>query len=209
MEQVPHFELDSGVLCLDFANTIGRRKEDPPRGEDLNRYADLIAFGQQTGVLTDEAAAQLWDEATRQPAEAERAFIAAISFREAIYRIFSGIAAGREADPDDLAAVNARFAEAVGRARIVPDGDGFRWEWPEEPGALLAMLWPIAWSTAELLQKPETLRRVRECASDSCSWLFLDMSKNGSRRWCSMESCGNRAKAQRHRTRQRHHQHAA
>ena len=110
---------------------------------------------------------------------------------------------------DDLTAINACFAEAVAQARIVPDADGFRWEWSEEPAALHGMLWPIAWSAAHVLQEPQTLRRVRECASDSCSWLFMDMSKNGSRRWCSMESCGNRAKAHRHRARQRQSRHAA
>ncbi len=209
MAQVPTFDLDSGVLCFDFANTIGHRKDDPPREENLHGYTDLIAFGEQAGLLTADAAAHLWDAAAHQPEEAERAFVAAISFREALYRVFSAIAAERDVDADDLAAINAVFAEAVAHARIVPDADGFRWQWPEEPAALHAMLWPIAWSAAHVLQEPQTLRRVRECASDSCSWLFVDMSKNGSRRWCSMESCGNRAKAHRHRVRQRQSRRAA
>jgi predicted RNA-binding Zn ribbon-like protein len=62
------------------------------------------------------------------------------------------------------------------------------------------MLSPVAWSVAELLMS-EDLHRVRECAGPDCGWLFMDTSKNGSRRWCSMETCGNRAKARRHRER--------
>ena len=60
------------------------------------------------------------------------------------------------------------------------------------------MLWPVAWSAAELLAQGP-LERIRECpGQDTCGWLFLDLSKNASRRWCDMRVCGNRAKARRH-----------
>ena len=65
-----------------------------------------------------------------------------------------------------------------------------------------APLWPIARSAAHLLTSAE-LTRVRECDGTSCNWLFFDRSRGGSRRWCSMESCGNRAKARRHYRRRR------
>ena len=60
-----------------------------------------------------------------------------------------------------------------------------------------ALLAPALWSAGDLLTGPQ-LARVRECANDKCLWLFLDESKNGTRRWCSMSACGNRAKAHRH-----------
>lgn len=59
------------------------------------------------------------------------------------------------------------------------------------------MLWPVARSAAELLTSPDA-QRVRECALRSCSWLFVDRSRNRRRRWCDMKTCGNRAKARRH-----------
>lgn len=208
MDRSPVFDLDSGRLCLDFANTLGDRPEPEPQSEELHRYADLVAFGEQTGVLTADAVALLLEEAERHPAEAERTFADVIAFRETLFRVFSAVAAYGVPAADDLAACNAVFAEAVARSRIVPEEHGFRWEWPQDTPDLRAVLWPIAWSAIDLLRAPE-LRRVHECASHDCSWLFLDMSKNGSRRWCSMESCGNRAKAQRHRTRQRQTTHAA
>jgi predicted RNA-binding Zn ribbon-like protein len=64
------------------------------------------------------------------------------------------------------------------------------------------MLWPVARSAAELLTS-ERAGRVRECASETCSWLFLDGSRNGRRKWCDMASCGNRAKARRYYARHR------
>jgi predicted RNA-binding Zn ribbon-like protein len=54
-----------------------------------------------------------------------------------------------------------------------------------------------------LLTDPARLARVRVCEGANCTWLFLDPTKNGSRRWCEMKSCGNRAKASRHRARAR------
>ncbi|MGH7124521.1 MAG: CGNR zinc finger domain-containing protein, partial [Stellaceae bacterium] len=70
---------------------------------------------------------------------------------------------------------------------------GFTWAWDDEP-ALDRMLWPIVRSATQLLTAAE-LSRVKQCAGRGCSWLFLDTSKNGSRRWCEMEVCGSRSKA--------------
>jgi predicted RNA-binding Zn ribbon-like protein len=206
MERTPVFDLDSGRLCLDFANTLEARPDPEPQ-ENLRRYADLVAFGEQTGGLTTDAAALLLEEAEQHPVNAERTLAAAIDLRETLFRIFTAVAAHDAPAADDLAAFNVAWADAVARARVVPDAAGFRWEWRQDAPELRAMLWPIAWSAAELLQAPE-LHRVHECAAHDCNWLFLDTSRNGSRRWCSMESCGNRAKAQRHRTRQRQETHA-
>ena len=75
--------------------------------------------------------------------------------------------------------------------------DGFDWAWDGASDALDRMLWPIVWSAVELLKSDE-LAHVRECANDQCSWLFLDLSRNHSRRWCDMQSCGNLVKARRH-----------
>jgi predicted RNA-binding Zn ribbon-like protein len=66
-------------------------------------------------------------------------------------------------------------------------------------GALLA---PTLWSAADLLVGAQ-LHRVRQCANPECGWLFLDNSKSGNRRWCSMSACGNCAKAHRHYLRQK------
>ena len=202
MEITRDFAFDSGRLGLDFANTLGDRPELPPHNEALHSYADLVAWGEAAGTISSDEAAEYTREAARHPSEADAAFAHAIALREAIYRVFSAVAADAAPPIDDLATVNAAIAEAMAHARLVPMESHFHWEWERDPSALGGIVWPAVWSTAELLTAEE-LHRVHECAGPDCSWLFLDMSKNGSRRWCSMETCGNRAKARRHRERQR------
>jgi predicted RNA-binding Zn ribbon-like protein len=79
-------------------------------------------------------------------------------------------------------------------------GERWRWRWAgdaESEPALDRVLWPVARSAAELLTSDD-LAAVRECAAPDCRWLFLDRSRNRSRRWCAMATCGNRSKARRH-----------
>jgi predicted RNA-binding Zn ribbon-like protein len=200
METEHDFEFDSGRLCLDFTNTLGDRPDESPHEEALHTYADLVAWGEAAGILATDEAAEMLREAARRPAEAETTFARAITFREAMYRLFSVIAAGAETPVDDLDVVNHAIATATARGRLAPEHGHFHWRWEHDTSLLDSMLWPVAWSAAELLMSDE-LHRVRECAGHDCGWLFMDTSKNGSRRWCSMETCGNRAKARRHRAR--------
>jgi len=199
METTHNFEFDAGRLCLDFANTLGDRPVAQPREEDLHTYADLVAWSEVAGIIAGEDAAPLLREAQRRPADADATFARAIALREAIYRVFSAIAADTAPPARDFATLNATIAEAMTHARLVPTDGHFDWQWERDAG-LGDMLRPVAWSAAELLTAEE-LHRVHECAGHDCGWLFLDMSKNGSRRWCSMGTCGNRAKARRHRAR--------
>jgi predicted RNA-binding Zn ribbon-like protein len=101
-------------------------------------------------------------------------------------------------NPDDLAVLNDVLSGALPYMVVTPTWDGFAWDWIDRPDDFDQILWPVARSVSELLTSPH-LDRVRKCADDrGCGYLFLDKSKNRSRRWCSMGSCGNRAKAQRH-----------
>jgi predicted RNA-binding Zn ribbon-like protein len=99
--------------------------------------------------------------------------------------------------------VNAELPAALAHSRLQSAEAGYIIGWPPEPKALDSLLWPIAYSAADLLTNADLLSRVGQCADDrGCGWLFLDLTKNRSRRWCSMRGCGNRAKAQRHYHRQ-------
>lgn len=183
-------------LCLDFANTVGSRADEHPN-DHLGGYADLVAWGRQAGILTGEEARRLDREGARRPADAAAALERALAAREAIYRIFSARAAGRPPDEADLDTLNAALARALARARLVAAGGGFAWGWAVDAAALDRPLWPVVRSAADLLTSDE-LPRVRGCAEETCGWLFLDTSRNRSRRWCDMQDCGNRAKARRH-----------
>lgn len=193
--------LSGGRDCLNFTNTVGGHRPDHPR-EYLHSYQDLLAWSRHAGLLTESQTRHLLAEAERRPAEAAQILAQATTLREAIYRIFSAIAAGRSPTGEDLTILNNALAEALPQLQVVSTQTGFSWAWRSEPSALEAMLWPVARSAAELLISGE-LERVRECDGDTCSWLFLDTSKNRSRRWCDMRDCGNRAKARRHYQRSR------
>jgi predicted RNA-binding Zn ribbon-like protein len=195
-----NLKLDTERLCLDFANTAEWHASDQPH-EYLNSYVDLVTWAQQAGLLTAEKAEQLNRQASGRATEAEATLKRAIDLREAIYRIFSTIAGGGPANVDDLALLNRRLPEALARLRLRPAGPGFVWVWQTDEAALDQMLWPVVRSAAELLTSPE-LVQVKVCEDDrGCGFLFLDTSRNRSRRWCSMTSCGNRAKVRRHRRR--------
>jgi predicted RNA-binding Zn ribbon-like protein len=197
----PVFELDGGNPCLDFANTVSDRPAPLPR-ERLKSYGDLVAWGQQAGLVDRAEARHLLAEGERRPEEAAAVLRQARLLREALFRIVSAFAASRLPAEHDLHALNAALPGALAHLRLAPAGRGLTFSWARDPGALDSMLWPVVRSAAELLAS-EDLRAVRECAADTCGWLFLDRSKNQSRRWCDMKVCGNRSKARRHYARKR------
>jgi predicted RNA-binding Zn ribbon-like protein len=135
---------------------------------------------------------------TRRLAQPTDVFDEALQLRETIHRCFAATASGRLPADADLAAPNAALAVAPARQCVQPGGWGVGLPEPSA-GALLA---PVLWSAADLLVGGQ-LARVRQCANPDCRWLFLDNSKGGKWRWCSMGACGNRAKAHRHYLRQK------
>ena len=190
------FELTGGALCLDFANTVDNRPA--AARERLQSYGDLVAWAEQAGVVDATAAAELRAEEARRPGAAESALAGARALREAIYGIFSARAGGGAVPAGAVATLNAALAPSLARLRLDPGPEGaFGWRWSLEDGALDGLLAPIVDSAAELLTSSD-LARVRECEADTCGWLFIDRSRNRSRRWCDMSVCGNRAKVRRY-----------
>lgn len=192
------FDLSGGALCLDFANTVSRRHLPQRRAEHLTSYADLIEFARQSKLLSTRLAASLRARASRDHGAAQKAFRKSVGFRESLYHAFSAIAAGRHARPADVQLINDVALAALQHRKLARANGDYRWEWQSEGGDLLErILWPIAESAAEVLTS-EVCAAIRECGAPDCEWLFLDQSRNGSRRWCDMKSCGNRQKARRH-----------
>jgi predicted RNA-binding Zn ribbon-like protein len=190
------FDFSGGELCLDFANTVSGTRRRPK--EHLKSYQDLLAWGAQAGILNDEDVQRLGRVAAAHPRKAVAALADAIALREALFRIVAAVIAGTPPNDDDLARLNAALPRALEHLRVAPRAKGCEWEWSGEAGALDRMLWPIARSAADLLVSSD-VHRVRRCAnSEDCDWLFIDATRNRSRRWCDMRSCGNRTKARRH-----------
>ena len=196
------FDLDGGRACLDFANTRGF---DPTSPDHLTHYADLVNFAAQSDLITPEDADWLRAQSEREPTVAAGVLTRARKLRDAVRTIFLKVAAGETPPESALSLLNFDLAASLSHARVVPtgNGDGYRWGWSGRN--LDAPLWPITRSAADVLTSAEERSLVRECGADTCAWLFMDTTRNRSRQWCSMQSCGNREKARRHyqRVRQR------
>ena len=188
-------KLLGGRPCLDFVNTVDWRTSDHPR-DLLTTYADLVKWSAHARILSSSQAKRLMKEASRRPAGAKKLYKRAIALREALDRSFSAISRGEKPGEKDLVGLNAELSLALARSQIVPAGKGFAWAPTGPDSALDRLFWAIVRDAADLLTS-DALKRVGECAGDGCGWLFLDTSKNRSRQWCSMDDCGNRAKARR------------
>jgi predicted RNA-binding Zn ribbon-like protein len=197
------FDLTGGQLALDLANTVSLRSDPEQREEHLEGYRDLLAFARQSGVISARQAGELHSYAEQHASLGRRSFAEAIELREAIYRAFSAIAQGKSATAADLDLITQFAVEAL-RHRVLSRADGgYRWQWqPQDSNPLDRILWPMSQAAADLLTSAQ-LRIVRFCEAPDCEWLFLDHSRNRSRRWCDMTTCGNRQKARRHYRRSR------
>ncbi len=189
-------------LCLDFVNTNDWHASSQPV-ESLFRYNDLAEWCQKVGLISPDEARELQRWAGEMPFEAVAILERAIALREAIYRILTAHVNGEPVESVDLDLLNAENASAAGSWKLKTAPQAFAWEWNIGKDNLAGMLGPLARSAADLLTSPE-LYRVGICADeDGCGFAFFDTSRNRSRRWCSMDDCGNRAKAQRHYQRQK------
>lgn len=193
--------LPAGKLCLEFANTADWHASPAPE-EQLADYADLVRWARRWDLLFEEQAQALLAQANAQPALALEFYTWAIELREAIYHIFAAISRGSAPAQQDLDLLNEALPQAFNGPALVATDDGFAWRYHTGSG-MDRMLWPVLRSAAVLLTSAE-LDRIGQCADDrGCGYLFYDASRNRSRRWCDMNSCGNRAKARRHYTRHR------
>lgn len=200
--RVDKFDIDSGELCLDFANTVDWHASQNPQ-DRLKDFYDLVAWGEAASVISSERADQLQQLAEQDQARARTAFDRSIQLREAIYRIFSNWAKRKRILSDDLEILNETLREAMSHLHLAIFPQGFQWEWAEVENMFDQVSWAVARSTGELMTS-DRLVRVSECADDrGCGYLFIDTTRNHSRRWCSMDTCGNRAKASRNYQRRR------
>ncbi|NNG02251.1 MAG: hypothetical protein HKM93_22935 [Desulfobacteraceae bacterium] len=190
-----NLKLLGGRLCLDFVNTVDWRGTESPV-EFLNCADDLLRWGVHSGMIAPAEADDLGRVIENKASVVGRVVARAIRLRETIYRLFAAVAAAAPHDPKDLAEVN-RFLTANLQYLHIAASDGrFHWRRATLSTSLDGFLADIVKSTVDLLVSDD-LNRVKMCADPRCAWLFLDVSKNNSRRWCDMKDCGNRAKVSR------------
>ncbi len=196
------FKPVGGDPALDFVNTVGNRLSDAP-DEHVETYADLVLAAERIGVIGADEASRLRAAAERSPDAAEAVRERAVALREHLHAVLGPLAGGTEGEAGALARFNEALAPSLSHLRVVRAGDGgFVWAWEASDDVDLGrVLWPFARAGAEMLVS-DRLGRLRVCDDDDCGWLFLDLSRNRSRRWCDMADCGNRAKARRFQARQ-------
>ena len=194
--KVKKYDFLGGRLCLDFVNLVGCRGKETP-DEYLKSYSDLVEWGRQAGLLTQQQAQGLLRKAVGQQEAANDVLRRAIGLRETLYRIFSATVRGNSPNKVDLTMLSKELSNAMKRSQLVLESGGLSWKLIGDESALDRVLWEVVRSAADLLTSKE-LDRTRLCADESCAWVFVDLSKNRSRRWCDMKDCGNQAKARRH-----------
>lgn len=186
---IEKLDLVGGDPALDFVNTLGGLREGPWDDEWLLDYRHLAVWLSHAGLLPDPAVTQLLDRARGEPAEGRRAYADALMLREAMYRVFAAQANGGSLAREDLTVIAGAYREALASARLYGRHQRVDWIWDgDDPRQAL---WLPAHAGIELLRSTR-LARLSQC--HNCRWLFLDASKNHSRRWCSMAHCGSAAK---------------
>ncbi len=192
--------LRGGHPSLDFANTVDSRRDR--WGPDvLLSYSDLLAWAQRTGVLDQGEVRRLARQAAFQPEEADAALSRAKRLREAIYDVFSALAGEHEVPGHALELLQDEYVKAQGTRYLALAKGAVAWTWAEAID-LDAVVYRLAVETLDLLTGPKA-RRVKECLGRNCGWLFLDTSRNGSRRWCSDAVCGSLSRVTKHRSKAR------
>lgn len=194
------FQLIAGHAALDFVNTLDWRFGSNGPQDLLASYDDLLRFVQQS---------KLWVPRPRAaPGAGPRVLQRCIELREALAEVFYAQVFyaqidGRKPSTAARHTLERYFKEARLRQIIHwKKSPRLEWGWPEQPSDAELPLWALALSASDLMTS-EAANRVRACDNPECRWLFLDTSKNHTRRWCDMKLCGNRMKARRFKAREK------
>ncbi len=183
-------------LCLSYANTKSWRGSERPV-EQLHDLAGLLDWIEGCAGVGAQAGKAIREMARDHRKRAIRVFAEAIALREMIFRTFSAVATGEPISERDFVALKSALADGPERNQLERTGDDYAWRVEQPRLSVPDLLAPVLWSAGDLVFRARQ-RRIRQCANEQCLWLFVDESKSGTRRWCDMASCGNRAKARRH-----------
>ena len=186
--------------CVELTRTRGWEERDRP-DDDLTSVPSMLEWAEAAGVVDSRARAALSRRAREEPEAAREVLERARSLREALYRVLTAVAGDRDPPPPALERVNREIGRAGRHLRLTGGGREYDLELGVDARERLDLpLLRIARSAAELLTSPE-VERLKLCDAHDCGWLFIDASRNRSRRWCDMAECGNRAKVRRYRER--------
>lgn len=181
-----------GHPALDFVNTVHAWTDGRAGEEYLHGFEDVLRWNRMAGLIGPRDAQWLRRGSARSRAAAHRA---ALDLRASLYSLFHALAADAPVPGPALDHLNAVLRKTAEWRRLKASDSGIETGWDFSGAPAAAVLGPVAWQAVELLEygPPD---RIKECPwEEGCGWLFLDTSKNRSRVWCSMKTCGNAAKA--------------
>lgn len=192
--RIENLSLDGGRLCLDFINTISDRYSEDPF-DYLSDYEKILEWSVKVRLLMPPAKKELGLIAQKDESRAKKVHGRIIEAREVLYDYFLAIAQNESPDEHTQKQFNGLLAETMSRLELsLSEKLELRHDWRNRTG-LKFPLYPVIKSAYDLLTAG-TPERIKECGA--CGWLFLDQSKNRSRKWCSMETCGSNVKAKRY-----------
>jgi predicted RNA-binding Zn ribbon-like protein len=191
------FKLFAGHPALELVNTLDLRFSANPQ-ELLPTYADLLRFAAQLRLITAEQARKLGR--TVRAHDGQRVLASAVELREALAAVLYAWVDGDKPADRQVEILERQFHAAALHRRLGSGDERLVWSWAGLEQHAELPLWMLAQSASDLLVS-EDARLVKGCGDPTCRWLFLDLSKNHTRRWCDMKTCGNRMKARRHQAR--------
>jgi len=183
-----------GDLSLDFVNTVHDRHEEPLRNL-LQNYLDLVVWVYSADAITNSQKERLLNKGRENQTKANQVYKDALQLREALYDFVATMINRGDISPVNLQMINQWLSRAFSNLELTQLSGHFVLNWNAENFELESVLWPIIRAFSDLVVS-EDRKRIKQCGN--CGYLFVDNSKNKSRRWCSMEICGNRVKARRY-----------
>ena len=193
------FKLFAGHPALELVNTLDLRFS--AKAEDLlPGYEDLLRFATQLQLLTAEQARKLMRNIDEK--DAKRVLASTVELREALAAVIYAWLDGGRAPTKEVEILEKHFHAAALQRRLRGGETDLVWSWLGVAQHAEIPLWKLAQAAADLLVSKDA-ERIKECGDPTCRWLFFDSSKNHTRRWCDMKTCGNRMKARRHQARTR------
>jgi predicted RNA-binding Zn ribbon-like protein len=201
------FDLAGGHPALDLVNSLDNRFRADGPNEMLASYGDLLRFARETGVLQPRQVDALDQVAAGEASS--NALHAVHELREAAANVFYALVAQKTPPPGDIRTLEHCFRTTHQHRELcwqAPSHSStahanITWQWRGAESDPLLPLWTLSQAVEELLLSDQ-VTQIKTCDVDTCRWLFLDTSKNHTRRWCNMKVCGNRMKARRFQARQ-------
>jgi predicted RNA-binding Zn ribbon-like protein len=191
------FKLHAGHPALELVNTLDMRFS----GQTVDlipTYKDLLRLTTQMRLLTAEQSRKL----TRTVGEEEgrRVLASTAGLREALAKLLYGWIDETRPSAGQLQILEQHFYAAALHRRLLAGESHLEWSWSGVERQAEVPLWMLAQAASDLLVSSDA-ELIKDCGDPTCRWLFLDVSKNHTRRWCDMKTCGNRMKARRHHAR--------